>query len=38
VRRTRGGWRLQQHRGSIIWISPLGRRYRIDPHDYRLGP
>jgi hypothetical protein len=24
--------------GSLLWTSPTGRRYRVDPFDYRLGP
>jgi hypothetical protein len=38
LRRTLGGWRLERHGRAVIWISRLGRRYRVDPHDYRLGP
>ena len=39
VLRTLGGWRLRRDpSGGVIWISPQGRRYRIDPFDYRQGP
>jgi hypothetical protein len=36
--RTHGGWTLRRDGRDIIWISPLGKRYRVEPHDYRLGP
>ena len=37
--RTVGGWRLRIFRDRTVeWRSPLGRTYRVEPHDYRLGP
>jgi len=39
VLRTLAGWRLRRETsGVVIWISPHGRSYRIDPYDYRQGP
>ncbi|HET6817017.1 MAG TPA: DUF222 domain-containing protein [Mycobacteriales bacterium] len=37
--RTVGGWQLRiDPAGGYVWVSPHGRRYRIDPYDYRQGP
>ena len=36
--KTFADWTVRQiHRGTE-WISPTGRKYTIEPHDYRLGP
>jgi hypothetical protein len=31
-------WTVRQINRSWEWTSPTGRRYTIEPHDYRLGP
>jgi hypothetical protein len=37
--KTHGHWTYQKHTdGVIIWTSPTGLTYQIDPYDYRLGP
>ena len=36
--KTFAGWTVKQVRRGWEWTSPTGRTYRIEPHDYRLGP
>ena len=36
--KTFAGWTVKQTKRHWIWTSPTGRTYRIEPHDYRLGP
>jgi hypothetical protein len=36
--KTFTGWTVQQIKRHWEWTSPTGRRYTIEPHDYRLGP
>ncbi|HWB67133.1 MAG TPA: DUF222 domain-containing protein [Mycobacteriales bacterium] len=37
--KTHGDWQVHRDTvGATIWRSPTGHRYRIEPHDYRLGP
>jgi len=31
-------WTVRQIKRGWEWTSPTGRRYTIEPHDYRLGP
>jgi hypothetical protein len=37
--KTHGGWVARRHpNGAVTWTSPRGLTYRVEPHDYRLGP
>jgi hypothetical protein len=36
--KTFTGWTVQQIKHRWEWTSPTGRRYQVNPHDYRLGP
>jgi hypothetical protein len=36
--RTLGGWTITKNTHGWTWTSPQGRRYRVQPHDYRHGP
>jgi hypothetical protein len=37
--KTHAGWTwVKNEDASITWASPTGHTYRVDPHDYRLGP
>ncbi|MDQ1694677.1 MAG: hypothetical protein QOJ03_30 [Frankiaceae bacterium] len=37
--KTHAGWvGRRSSDGSVTWTSPRGLKYRIEPHDYRLGP
>jgi hypothetical protein len=36
--KTFTNWTVQQIQRHWEWTSPTGRRYTIEPHDYRLGP
>lgn len=38
VARTHGGWTVHRAGRQLVWTSSTGRRYRVEPHDYRLGP
>jgi hypothetical protein len=36
--RTLGRWTITKNKHGWTWTSPLGRRYHVQPHDYRHGP
>jgi hypothetical protein len=36
--KTFDDWTVQQTNRHWEWTSPTGRRYKTEPHDYRLGP
>ncbi|HEU5034952.1 MAG TPA: hypothetical protein VFT62_09385 [Mycobacteriales bacterium] len=37
--KTLAGWTVEHNDdGGWTWTSPVGRTYRTEPHDYRLGP
>jgi hypothetical protein len=36
--KTHASWLPMRLNRTIVWISPSGRRYDIEPYDYRLGP
>jgi hypothetical protein len=36
--KTFADWTVSQVKRRWEWTSPTGRKYTIEPHDYRLGP
>lgn len=36
--KTFDGWTVEQTAEGWLWTSPTGRKYLIEPFDYRLGP
>jgi hypothetical protein len=36
--KTFADWTVHQINRTWTWTSPTGRKYTIEPHDYRLGP
>jgi hypothetical protein len=36
--RTHGRWTITKNAHGWTWTSPQGRRYHVQPHDYRRGP
>ena len=36
--KTFDGWTITQTLQGWLWTSPTGRKYLIEPFDYRLGP